>query len=128
MLGLRVSEAFATDITDLRYEAGYELLHVLGKGAKPADIPLPIQVLRAVREAVDGRTAGAILRTRTGRRMDRAGASRALTSLTSPAGAVAGFSRAFVAAAIVAVPLAVVAFVKMPSTHVTGPGGNLHMH
>jgi len=31
MLGLRVSEACATDITDLRYEAGYELLHVLGK-------------------------------------------------------------------------------------------------
>jgi hypothetical protein len=49
-------------------------------------------------------------------------------SLTSPAGAVAGFSRAFVAAAIVAVLLAVVAFVKMPSTHVTGGGGNLHMH
>jgi len=42
MLGLRVSEACGTDITDLRCEAGYELLHVLGKGAKPADIPLPI--------------------------------------------------------------------------------------
>jgi integrase family protein with SAM-like domain len=41
MLGLRVSEACGTNITDLRYEAGYELLHVLGKGAKPADIPLP---------------------------------------------------------------------------------------
>ena len=79
MLGLRVSEACAADITDLHYQAGYELLHVLGKGAKPADIPLPIPVLRAVREAVDGRTAGPILRTRTGRRMDRAGASRALT-------------------------------------------------
>jgi integrase len=64
-------------ITDLRYEAGYELLHVLGKGAKPADVPLPIPVLRAVREAVDTRTTGPILRTRTGRRMDRAGASRA---------------------------------------------------
>ena len=75
MLGLRVSKACATDITDLRYEAGYELLHVRGKGAKPADIPLPIPVLRAVREAVDGRTAGPILRTRTGRRMDRAGAT-----------------------------------------------------
>ena len=49
MLGLRVSEACATDITDLRSEAGYELLHVLGKGARPADIPLPIPVLRAVR-------------------------------------------------------------------------------
>jgi hypothetical protein len=71
-----VSEACATDVVDLHYQAGYELLHLLGKGAKPADIPLPIPVLRAVREAVDGRTAGPILRTRTGRRMDRASASR----------------------------------------------------
>ena len=31
-------------------------------------------------------------------------------------------------AAIVAVLLAVVAFVKMPSTRLTGGGGNLHMH
>jgi integrase/recombinase XerD len=36
MLGLRVSEACGTDITDLRYESGYELLQVIGKGAKPA--------------------------------------------------------------------------------------------
>ena len=86
MLGLRVSEACATDITDLRYEAGYELLHVLGKGAKPADIPLPIPVLRAVREVIDGRTTGPILRTRTGRRMDRAGASRALSRVARAAG------------------------------------------
>ncbi len=58
--------------------------------------------------------------------------SDAITSvaekLASAAGVVDGFSRAFVAAAIVAVLLAVVAFVKMPSTHVTGGGGNLHMH
>ena len=79
MLGLRVSEACAADITDIRYESGYELLHVIGKGAKPADIPLPIPVLRAIRQVIDGRTSGPILRTRTGRRMDRAGASRALT-------------------------------------------------
>ena len=86
LLGLRVSEACASDITDLRYEAGYELLHVLGKGAKPADIPLPIPVLRAVREAVDNRVAGPILRTRSGRRMDRAGSSRALTRVAHAAG------------------------------------------
>lgn len=49
-------------------------------------------------------------------------------SLTSPAGVVAGFSRSFVAAAIVAVLLAVVAFVRMPSTRVAGGGGNMHMH
>ena len=48
-------------------------------------------------------------------------------SLTSPAGVVARFSRAFVATAIVAVLLAVVAFAKMPSTRATG-GGNLHTH
>jgi hypothetical protein len=41
ILGLRVSEACGTDIADLHYAPGYELLHVLGKGAKPADIPQP---------------------------------------------------------------------------------------
>jgi integrase/recombinase XerD len=98
MLGLRVSEACATDITDIRYEAGYELLHVLGKGAKSADIPLPIPVLRAVREAVDGRTTGPILRTRTGRRMDRAGASRALTRSRTPPASPARSARTVCAA------------------------------
>ena len=38
-LGMGVSEACATDITDPRYEAGYELLQTLGKGAKPAPHP-----------------------------------------------------------------------------------------
>jgi integrase/recombinase XerD len=58
MLGLRVGEACNANITDIRYEAGYELLHVIGKGAKPADIPMPIPVLRAVKEATDGRQSG----------------------------------------------------------------------
>jgi site-specific recombinase XerC len=31
MLGLRVSEACNADITDIRYESGHELLHVIGK-------------------------------------------------------------------------------------------------
>jgi len=34
----------ATKPTDICYEAGYELLHVLGMGAEPADVPLPIPV------------------------------------------------------------------------------------
>ncbi len=59
---------------------------MIGKGAKPADIPLPIPVLRAVREAIGGRSTGPILRTRTGRRMDRAGASRALTGVARATG------------------------------------------
>ena len=48
MLGLRVSEACGVHVTDLQYAGGYEVLHVLVKGAKPATIPLPIPVLRAV--------------------------------------------------------------------------------
>jgi integrase/recombinase XerD len=59
---------------------------VIGKGAKPADIPLPIPVLRAVREATVGRSSGPILVTRTGRRMERAAASRALTRVARAAG------------------------------------------
>ncbi|HVA60497.1 MAG TPA: tyrosine-type recombinase/integrase [Mycobacteriales bacterium] len=86
MLGLRVSEACAADISDIRYEAGYEILHVLGKGAKPADIPLPISVLRAVHAAVAGRSHGPILTSRSGRRMDRAAATRALQRVAKAAG------------------------------------------
>jgi site-specific recombinase XerD len=88
MLGLRISEACAADIADIRYESGYELLHIVGKGAKPADIPLPIPVLRAVRAVIGDRTGGPILRTRTGGRMDRAGAARALTRVAKAAGIV----------------------------------------
>jgi site-specific recombinase XerD len=86
MIGLRVSEACGASITDIRYESGYEILHVIGKGSKPDDIPLPIPVLRAVREATSGRASGPILRARTGRRMDRAAASRALARVAKAAG------------------------------------------
>lgn len=34
MIGLRVSEACAADIADIRYESGYELLHVTGVGRR----------------------------------------------------------------------------------------------
>jgi site-specific recombinase XerD len=66
MIGLRVSEACQIDVTDLRYQAGYELLSIMGKGHKPADIPLPVPVLRAVKDACDGRHAGRLLRNRAG--------------------------------------------------------------
>jgi hypothetical protein len=46
-------------------------------------------------------------------------------NLTSPAGVVAGFSRGFVAAAVVAVLVAITALLKMPSTRTTS---SAHMH
>ena len=51
MLGLRVSEACSANVTDLHYESGYEMLTIMGKGHKPAQIPLPVPVLRAVHDA-----------------------------------------------------------------------------
>lgn len=41
MLGLRISEAYGANVTDLHADSGYELLTITGKGHKPAQIPLP---------------------------------------------------------------------------------------
>jgi len=78
MLGLRVTEACSARVQDLRYEAGYELLRVLGKGRKPADVPLPIPVLRAVRSATDSRKSGPILLSARAQGLRRGGAARLL--------------------------------------------------
>ncbi|MDP9436653.1 MAG: tyrosine-type recombinase/integrase [Actinomycetota bacterium] len=58
---------------------------MLGKGAKPADIPLPIPVLRAVRSATDGRTTGPVLQSTTGQALSRGAASRLLTRVLAQA-------------------------------------------
>ena len=75
MIGLRVSEATNINVTDLRSQSGYELLIIIGKGAKPALIPLPVPVLRAVRDAAEGRSAGPLLLNRHGERLSPAGAA-----------------------------------------------------
>ncbi len=86
MLGLRVTETCTAQIADLHDVGGYEVLHVLGKGAKPAAIPLPIPVLRAVRAATDGRTAGPILQSMKGQALTRGAASRLLARVLAQAG------------------------------------------
>jgi site-specific recombinase XerD len=86
MIGLRVSEACHADVDDIRYQSGYEILHVIGKGSKPADIPLPIPVLRAIRDAVGDREHGPILLNNFGRRLDTGGAARRLRRLCARAG------------------------------------------
>ena len=81
MLGLGVSEACGADITDLHYDSGYELLTIMGKGHKPAQIPLPVPVLRAVHDATSERKNGPILLNRTGARMTPAAAAGRLRRL-----------------------------------------------
>ena len=86
MIGLRVSEATNINLTDLRSQSGYELLTIIGKGAKPALIPLPVPVLRAVRDAADGRSAGPLLLNRRGERLSPAAAAGRLRRLAKVAG------------------------------------------
>jgi integrase/recombinase XerD len=86
MLGLRVSEARSASITDLHYDSGYELLSIMGKGHKPAQIPLPVPVLRAVHDATGDRKAGPMLLNRNGDRMTPLSAAGRLRRLTKVIG------------------------------------------
>jgi integrase/recombinase XerD len=88
MLGLRVSEACNAQLQDLRYAGGYELLRVVDKGAKPAEIPLPIPVLRAVKAATEGRTYGPILLSAKGAALTRGAASCLLGKVVREAGVI----------------------------------------
>ena len=60
--GLRVSEACGTNIEDLAFQRGHRTLHILGKGNKPATIPLVPRAARTIDLAVGERDQGPILR------------------------------------------------------------------
>ena len=86
LLGLPILEATGADIEALEEVHGHRVLRVHGKGDKVALVPLPPAVGRAIDRAADGRTGGAILRSRTGNRMDRHCATRRLHALAKVAG------------------------------------------
>ena len=84
--GLRVSEACATNIEDLGIERGHRTLAIVGKGNKPATIPLVPRTARTIDLAVGERSQGAILRRRDGTRLDRCTAHRWVRSIGKRAG------------------------------------------
>ena len=84
--GLRVSEACATNIEDLGIERGHRTLRILGKGNKPATIPLVPRTARTIDLAVGERHEGPILRRRDGQRLDRRTAYRWVRSIGKRAG------------------------------------------
>lgn len=87
VLGLRVSEACAVNIEDFRDdELGYRTLRIVGKGHKPATIPIPVPVLRVLERARDGRTSGPLILTRRGKRQTRNGAYDWIKRLARKAG------------------------------------------
>ena len=51
--GLRVCEACATNVEDLAFERGHRTLRIIGKGNKPAVIPLVPRVARTIDLAIE---------------------------------------------------------------------------
>ena len=84
--GLRVSEACATNVEDLGLERGHRTLQILGKGNKPATIPLVPRTAQTIDLAVGERSEGPILRRRDGQRLDRRTAHRWVRSIGKLAG------------------------------------------
>src|SRR3954453_2968975 len=73
MLGLRASEMAGLTVESLSTVRGHVTLTFVGKGDKPARMPVPLPALPAVQAAIDGRTSGPLLRTRTGAGTDAQG-------------------------------------------------------
>ena len=84
--GLRVSEACGANIEDLAVQRGHRTLAIVGKGNKPAVIPLVPRTARTVDLAVGERHEGPILCRRDGQRLDRRTAHRWVRSIGRRAG------------------------------------------
>jgi integrase/recombinase XerD len=53
MSGLRIAELCSLNIEGMFVHAGHDVLSFIGKGKKPAEVPMPIPVSRAVRQYQD---------------------------------------------------------------------------
>ena len=84
--GLRVSEACQTNIEDLGFERGHRTLRIVGKGNKPAMIPIVPRTGRTLDLAIGERTTGPILTRRDGQRLERRTAYRWVRSIGRKAG------------------------------------------
>ena len=87
LLGLRVSEACNVRIEDIHgMERGHRTLTLVGKGRKPATIPLPVPVARFLDLAAGERTSGFLLLRVDGSPMDRRSAARVVVRLAKKVG------------------------------------------
>jgi integrase len=84
--GLQVSEACGANIEDLGFERGHRTLQILGKGNKPAGVPLVPRAARTVDLAIAERNIGPILIRQDGQRLDTRTAYRWVRSIGKQAG------------------------------------------
>jgi len=86
LLGLRVGEATGLNIEDLHEIDGHRTIHLIGKGNKPAVVPMPPRVARACDLAANNREIGPLLLSKSGRRMNRHAATRIVQRVAKAAG------------------------------------------
>ena len=68
--GLRVSEACGANIENLGFERGHRTLQIVGKGSRPAGIPIVPRTARTLDLAIGERVEGPILLRHDGDRLD----------------------------------------------------------
>jgi integrase/recombinase XerD len=83
---LRVGEVCRADVLDLSSDRHHRTLQIIGKGAKPAVVPLTPRTAHAVDEALGSRTDGPLLVSRGNSRMNREAAGRAVKRIAKKAG------------------------------------------
>lgn len=87
LLGLRISEACNIRVEDFGdVIRDHRVLHVVGKGRKPATMPLAPPVYRALRKAAGDRTDGYLFTRRDGEVLDRRTAYRWVKRIAKKAG------------------------------------------
>jgi integrase/recombinase XerD len=85
--GLRIAEALACDVADLRHDSGHRVLRIVRKGGKGATEPLSPVVVRPLEAAIGDRETGPIFLNRTGdARMNYQVAYRLIRRLARRAG------------------------------------------
>jgi integrase/recombinase XerD len=85
--GLRVGEALSIDVGDLGHERGHRTVAIIGKGAKPATVPLPPRVARAIDALAEERGSGPLfLGAGDGKRLRRDAAARIVRRIAKRAG------------------------------------------
>jgi len=87
-LGLRVGEAIALNLEDVRTNRGHRTVRVTGKGVKTRELPIPPPLARTLDAYLEVRSAteGPMFITRTGKRLDQPAVFRLVRRVAATAG------------------------------------------
>lgn len=84
--GLRISEALGIDVEHITTWESYPVINIIGKGNKPAKVPLSVPTYVAVHTLAEERGEGPLFLSRTGGRMSRQSANFLIQQMVKKAG------------------------------------------